>query len=65
MVVTAWSMGMALRRRGRQELLPWQDDVVRFTLLGQMFRNFRMVGSHIADKPTEEPLSLKVRTGKL
>jgi hypothetical protein len=49
-------MGMGLRRRGRHELLPWQDDVARFTLLGQVFCNFRMVGSHIADEPTEEPL---------
>ena len=56
MVVTSRSMGMGLRPRGWHELLPWQDDVARFTLLGQVFRNFRMVGSHIADEPTEEPL---------
>ena len=56
MVMTPRSMGMGLRCRGRHELLPEQDDVARFTLLGQVFRNFRMVGSHIADEPTEEPL---------
>ena len=56
MVVTPRSMGMGIRRRGRHELLPGQDDVARITLLGQVFRNFRMVGSHIADEPTEEPL---------
>jgi len=55
-VMTPRSMGMRLRCRGRHELLPWQDDVARFTLLDQVFRNFRMVGSHIADEPTEEPL---------
>lgn len=55
-VLAPWVMGMGLRGRGRHELLPGQDDVARFTLLGQVFRNFRMVGSHIADEPTEEPL---------
>ena len=55
-VVTPRSMGMGLRRRGRHELLAWQNDVARFTLLGQVFRNLRMVGPHIADEPTEEPL---------
>jgi len=30
------------------------------TLLRQVFGNLRMVGSHIADEPTEEPLRLKV-----
>jgi hypothetical protein len=63
-VLTPWSMGMGLRRRGRHELLPWHDDVAWFTLFDQVFRNLRMVGPHIADKPTEEPLRLKVRTGK-
>ena len=61
MVVTAWSMGMGLRRRRRHELLPWQNDVARFTLLGQVFRNLGVVGPHIADEPTEKPLRLKVR----
>ena len=49
-------MGMRLWGRGRHELLSWQDDVARFTLFGQVFRNLRMVGSNIADEPTEEPL---------
>ncbi len=56
MMMTAWSMGMGFRGRGRHELLAWQDNVTRFTMLGQMFRNLRMVDPHIADEPTEEPL---------
>ena len=64
MMMTAWSMGMGLRGRGRHELLAWQDNVARFTLLGQMFRKLRMVGPHIADEPAKEPLRLKVRAGK-
>ena len=64
MMVTARSMGMSFRCRRRHKLLPWQDDMTRFTLFSQVFGNFRMVGSHIADEPTEEPLRLKVRTGK-
>ena len=56
MVLTSRSVGMGLRRLERHELLPWQEDVARFTLFGQVLRNFRMVGSHIADEPTEEPL---------
>jgi hypothetical protein len=55
-VLAPWVMGVRLRRRGRHELLSGQDDVARFALLGQVFRNFRMVGSHIADEPTEESL---------
>lgn len=48
-VLTPRSMGMGFRRRGRHELLAWHNDVARFTLFGQVFRNFRMVGPHIAD----------------
>ena len=55
-VLAPWVVGMLFRGRGRHKLLSWQDDVAWFTLLGQVFRNFRMVGSHIADKPAEEPL---------
>jgi hypothetical protein len=55
-VLTPRSMGMGLRGRRRHELLSGQDDVARFTLLGQVFRNLRMVGSNIADEPTEESL---------
>ena len=64
MVVTSWPMGMGLRCRGWHELLSWQDDMARFTLFSQVFCNVRMVGPYIADEPTEEPLRLKVRTGK-
>ena len=55
MVVTSRSMGMRFSRRRRHELLSGQDDVAWFTLLGQVFRDVRMVGAHIADEPTEKP----------
>lgn len=55
-VLTPQSMGMGLRGRGGYELLSRQDDVARFTLLGQVLCNLGMVGSHIADESAEEPL---------
>ena len=63
-VLTPRSMGMGFRRRGRHELLAWHNNVAVYTLFGQVFCNFRMVGPHVADQPPEEPLRLKVRTGK-
>ncbi len=55
-VLTPRFMGMGFRGRGGYELLSRQDNVARFTLLGQVLRNFGMVGSHIADESAEEPL---------
>lgn len=55
-VLTPWVMSMGLRGGWRHKLLSRQDDMARFTLLGQMFCNFRMVGSDIADQPPKEPL---------
>ena len=55
-MMTAGSMGMGFRRRRRHELLPRKNDVARFALLGQVVSNVLMVGSHIPDESTEEPV---------